>query len=140
MVEIIQEVKGGKVVKAIRVQTQRNDVKAASLPVLLEFENVMPKRVRSGYLSCDVRKFIPAPLHCLKCQRTGQTAGRHAGKLRCGGEDEFGKCVKDVKTRCCNCGGEIMLLTEDGLFKGKPEKCGNIKLQTRYPLLRQSKW
>lgn len=83
MEEIIQEVKGGKVVKATRLQTQRQGVKTDSLSVVLEFENVMPKRIRMGYLSYDVREFIPAPLRCFKCQRMGHTAGQCKGKQRC---------------------------------------------------------
>lgn len=59
-----------------------------------------------GYLSCDVREFIPAPLPCFKCQRMGHTAGQCEGKLRCAGEHEYGKCGQDTKIRCCNCGGE----------------------------------
>lgn len=64
MDEIIQEVKGGKVVKATRLPTQRKGVRIDSMSVVLEFENVMSKRVRMEYLSYDVREFIPAPLRC----------------------------------------------------------------------------
>jgi len=103
--EIIQEVKGGKVVKATRLQTQRKGVKTDSLSVVLEFEKVMPKRVRMGFLSYDVRAFIPAPLRCFKCQRMGHTAGQCKGKqrcTRCGGEHEYGKCGQDTKVKGCN--------------------------------------
>lgn len=109
MEEIIQEVKGGEVVKATRLQTQRKGVKTDSLSVKLEFEKEMPKRVRLGYLSYDVREFIPAPLRCFKCQRMGHTAGQCKGKqrcARCGGEHEYGNCGQDTKVKCCNCGGE----------------------------------
>lgn len=109
MEEIIQEVKGGKVIKATRLQMTRNGIKKDSLSVLIEFESVMPKKIRMGYLSYDVRQYIPAPMRCFKCQRMGHTAGQCKGKLRCarcGGGHEYGKCDKDAKIKCCNCGGE----------------------------------
>ncbi len=62
-----------------------------------------------GYMSYDVREFIPAPLRCFKCQRMGHTAGQCKGKqrcARCGGEHDYGKCGQDAKIRCCNCGRE----------------------------------
>ncbi|KAI2655997.1 Nucleic-acid-binding protein from mobile element jockey [Labeo rohita] len=109
MDEIMQEVKGGKVLKATRLQMHRRGVKSDSFSVLLEFEKSMPKKIRMGYLSYDVREYIPAPLRCFKCQRMGHTAGQCKGKprcARCGGEHEYGKCGKDAKIKCCNCGGE----------------------------------
>lgn len=93
-------------------------MKTDSLSVVLEFEKVLPKRVRMGYLSYDVREFIPAPLRCFKCQRMGHTAGQCKGKqrcARCGGEHEYGKCGQDTKVKCCNCGGE-----HSGAFGGCP--------------------
>lgn len=109
MDEIMQEVKGGKVLKATRLQMHRRGVKSDSFSVLLEFEKSMPKKIRMGYLSYDVREYIPAPLRCFKCQRMGHTAGQCKGKprcARCGGEHEYGNCGKDAKIKCCNCGGE----------------------------------
>jgi len=81
--EIIQEVKGGKIVKASRLQISRNGKKTDSLAVLLEFEKVLAKKIRIGYMSYEVREFIPAPLRCFKCQRMGHTAGQWKGKQRC---------------------------------------------------------
>lgn len=71
MEEIIQEVKGGKVMKATWLQIKRNGVKNYSLSVLLEFENVMPKKIRMGYLSYDIREFSPAPMSVLIAKEWG---------------------------------------------------------------------
>lgn len=70
MEEIKHEVKGGKVMKATRLQMTRNWVRKDGLSVLLEFENVMPKKIRMGYLSYDVREYSQAPVRCFTCQRT----------------------------------------------------------------------
>lgn len=62
-----------------------------------------------GYMSYDVRVFIPAPFRCFKCQRMGHNAGQCKGKqrcARCGGDHEYGKCGQDMKVKCCNCGDE----------------------------------
>lgn len=72
MDEIAQELRGGKVVKTRWPQTQRKGAKIDNLSVVLEIENIMPKKVKVGYLSY-VREFIPASLLCFKCQRHCRT-------------------------------------------------------------------
>ncbi len=66
-------------------------------------------RVKLGFISYPVRKYIAPPLRCYKCQRYGHIATVCKAKTRCarcGGEHEFGKCEEGVGEKCCNCGGK----------------------------------
>lgn len=109
--DILSNVTGAKVVKAKRLMYTKDGVKQESLSVMLQFnEEVLPVRVKVGYLSYQVRPYIPPPLRCFKCQRFGHVAAVCRGKQRCGkcGEEghEYGKCNEGTKIKCCNCGGE----------------------------------
>ncbi len=87
----------------------KGGVKSDSLSVLLVFEKIMPTEVQMGWIKYKVKEYIPQPLRCFKCQRTGHTAQQCKWKQRCaecGGEHDYGKCNKDAKLKCCNCGGE----------------------------------
>ena len=109
MEEVKEEIKGGKVVEAKRLQTNKSGVKQNSLSVLLVFDKLMPAEIHIGWINYKVREYIPQPLRCFKCQRMGHTAQQCKWRLRCakcGGEHEYGKCDKDAKIKCCNCGGE----------------------------------
>lgn len=88
----------------------RNGVKRDSLSVLLHFqEDVLPSRVKVGFLSYIVKKYAAPPIRCYKCQRYGHVAAICKGKQRCGkceGEHQYGECSDKDKLKCCNCGGE----------------------------------
>ncbi len=64
--------------------------------------------VTLGYMSYNVREYVPKPLRCLDCQRFGHTALNCKEKRRCArcGEDhEYEKCRRKVQLKCCNWGG-----------------------------------
>lgn len=109
--EIMSNVTGAKVERVKRLMYNKNGIKKESLSILLSMrEETLPTRVRVGYMSYQVREYIPPPLRCFKCQKYGHIAAVCRGKARCGkcgGEDhEYGKCKQGVKVKCCNCGGE----------------------------------
>ncbi|XP_041913036.1 uncharacterized protein LOC121677948 [Alosa sapidissima] len=112
--ESVDSVKEGiqnvKVREAKRLKTRRNGVICDSLSVLLTFDEAkLPGKVLIGYMSYDVKVYIPPPLRCFKCQRYGHVAAICKGKQRCSkcsGEHEYGKCEEGAKLKCCNCGGE----------------------------------
>lgn len=108
--QIKENVKGVKVREARRLKTTREGQKCDSLSVMLTFdEERFPDKVYIGYMSYDVRLYVPPPLRCYKCQKYGHVAAVCKGKQRCGrcaGEHEYGKCERGAKLKCCNCGGE----------------------------------
>lgn len=108
--DILSNISGANVVKCRRLMYTRDQIKKESLSVLLFFdERVLPTRIRIGYMSHQVRPYIPPPLRCFKCQKFGHVAAICRGKKRCGkcgGEDhEYGQCQENASVKCCNCGG-----------------------------------
>ncbi len=108
--QIKDNVEGAKVLEARRLKTTRFGEKCDSLSVLIKFDEPrLPNKVYIGYMSYEVRPYIPPPLRCFKCQKYGHVAAVCKGKQRCGrcaGEHEYGKCEEGAKLKCCNCGGE----------------------------------
>lgn len=110
-VDVIKEsITNVKVREARRLKTKRDGALTDSLSIVLTFdEPELPRRVLLGYMSYDVRLYIPPPLRCFKCQRFGHIANDCKGKQRCskcGGEHDYGKCDTNATMKCCNCGGE----------------------------------
>lgn len=107
--EIKSNLRGGKIKNVRRLQTFKNGEKTYSESILIEFdEENLPERVYLGYLSYNVREYVPRPIRCFKCQRFGHTAQTCKGKRRCArcGEDhEYEECNKSRQPKCCNCGG-----------------------------------
>lgn len=109
MKDLRENLKGGKLVNAQRLQTTKEGVKKDSESVLLEFEGEnMPTKVFLGYMSYPVRVYVTKPMRCFKCQRFGHTAKNCKEErrcARCGGDHEYGECGIGVKPKCCSCGG-----------------------------------
>lgn len=109
MEELKQNLEGAKVIDAVRLQMNREGRRMDSLSVRLKLEGKeVPDRIKMGYISYPIRKYIAPPLRCYNCQRYGHTASVCKSKMRCarcGGEHEFGKCGEGVGLKCCNCGG-----------------------------------
>ncbi len=42
-----------------------------------------PKEVTLGYMTYNVREYVPKPMRCYNCQRFGHTASTCKGKRRC---------------------------------------------------------
>jgi len=107
---ICTNIKNVNVSEAKRLKTKRDGVVCDSLSVLLTFEEErLPEKVFIGYMSYDVRMYIPPPLRCFKCQRYGHVAAACKGKIRCskcGGEHKYDECEEGARKKCCNCGGE----------------------------------
>lgn len=107
--EIKKNLEGGKVGEVRRLQMNRDGSRVDSLSVMLKFEEeVLPERVRIGYISFPVRAYVKAPMRCYNCQRYGHIAKVCKAKkrcARCGGEHDYGRCEEDAEVKCCNCGG-----------------------------------
>ncbi len=96
--------------EAKRLKTTRNGEKCNSLSVTIKFdEHRLPCKVLTGYMSYEVRPYIPPPLRCFKCQKYGHVAAICKGKQRCGrcaGKHKYEKCQEGAKLKHYNCEGE----------------------------------
>lgn len=81
--EIMKNVMGARAEKVKRLMYNKEGVKRESLSVLLYMrEDTLPTRVRVGYMSYQVREYIPPLLRCFKCQRFGHVAAICRGKSK----------------------------------------------------------
>lgn len=102
-----ENLKGGKIKQDRRLKT-RNGERTDSLSIVMKFnvEN-LPSKVYVGYMSYEVRPYIPPPLRSFKCQKFGHIAAVCKGRQRFGRCDhEYGKCERGAKIKCCSCEGE----------------------------------
>lgn len=108
--EILEKVKGGRVMEAKRFLVTRDNEKVESQTVLLTFSSeVSPQRVELGYLSFQVKPYIRPPLRCFNCQRFGHVAAVCRGRRKCGkcgGDHNYGDCESESSLCCPNCGEE----------------------------------
>jgi len=108
--ELIGNIKNVKIKEAKYLKMKRDGVLSDSLSILLTFdENRLPEKVLIGFMSYNVRVYIPPPLRCFKCQRYGHVAAVCKGKIRCskcGEEHKYGECEEGVTQKFCNCGGD----------------------------------
>ncbi|GFO00317.1 poly(a) RNA polymerase, mitochondrial [Plakobranchus ocellatus] len=74
--EMVEELSG--VTHARRIKVRRGEDKIQTDTVVLTFDSPKPpSRIRAGYLTLDVRPYVPLLMRCYKCQRYGH------GKDRC---------------------------------------------------------
>ncbi len=73
--EIKVNIRGVRVNNVKRLPYTRDGVKRPSMSVMVALdEEILPERIRIGYVSYVVRPYIPPPTRCFKCQRFGHIA------------------------------------------------------------------
>ncbi|GFO26995.1 nucleic-acid-binding protein from mobile element jockey [Plakobranchus ocellatus] len=98
------------VTHARRIKVRRGEDKIQTDTVVLTFDSPKPpSRIRAGYLTLDVRPYVPLPMRCYKCQRYGHGKDRckkpAAVCVRCG---KGGHVERDCSAdpHCVNCKGD----------------------------------
>ncbi|GBM36522.1 putative RNA-directed DNA polymerase from transposon X-element, partial [Araneus ventricosus] len=72
--EFVSELEAQKVIAASHITLKRDGQIIPIRHVILTFDTpVFPKKITAGYISCDIRPYIPNPVRCFKCQRFGHT-------------------------------------------------------------------
>ncbi|GFO21225.1 RNA-directed DNA polymerase from mobile element jockey [Plakobranchus ocellatus] len=73
--EMVEELSG--VTHARRIKVRRDEDKIQTDTVVLTFDSPKPRsRIRAGYLTLDVRPYVPLPMRYYKCQRYGHGKDR----------------------------------------------------------------
>lgn len=111
--EILENLKEQNVIAARRIKIflrddkiPANQVQIPTKHIILTFNTPsLPKSIKSGYLSCSVRPYIPNPLRCFKCQHFEHSKISCRGNMTCGRCSAVGhessQCSEPV---CCvNC-------------------------------------
>ncbi|GBO37185.1 hypothetical protein AVEN_158775-1 [Araneus ventricosus] len=107
--EFVSELEAQKVIAARRITLKRDGQIIPTRHVILTFDTpVLPKKTTAGYISCDIRPYIPNPVRCFKCQRFGytKTACRGSSALcpRCS-EPGHEETICQNPEKCFNCKG-----------------------------------
>lgn len=107
--EILENLKEQGVIDVYKIKIRRNNEYIVTRNLVLTFDRpTIPEKLKVGYLSTDVRAYIPNPLRCFRCNRFGHAAGACRGSpccARCGlPEHETKDCKASYK--CVNCSGD----------------------------------
>ncbi|GBL73605.1 hypothetical protein AVEN_230617-1 [Araneus ventricosus] len=103
------EAQEGSRLAARRITLKRDGQTILTRRVILTFDTlVLPKKISTGYISCDIRPYIPHPVRCFKCQRFGHTKttchGSSALCSRCS-EPEHEETICKNPENCFDCKG-----------------------------------
>ncbi|GFN87446.1 RNA-directed DNA polymerase from mobile element jockey [Plakobranchus ocellatus] len=135
--EMVEELSG--VTHARRIKVRRGEDKIQTDTVVLTFDSPKPpSRIRAGYLTLDVRPYVPLPMRCYKCQRYGHGKDRckkpAAVCVRCG---KGGHVERDCSADpyCVNCKGDHTassktcpkFLEEQAILRYKAENGGTFQ-------------
>ncbi|XP_064464573.1 uncharacterized protein LOC135375865 [Ornithodoros turicata] len=96
------------VVAVKRIVMRRDGKEIPTKHIILSFKlHKLPDTIKAGYLSCNVRAYIPNPSRCYKCQRFGHGSQVCRGQpvcAKCSGKDHSSEsCSNDFQ--CANCKG-----------------------------------
>ncbi|XP_064462242.1 uncharacterized protein LOC135372676 [Ornithodoros turicata] len=104
--EILMEMMDQDVVDVRKIKIRKNGLYITTRNLVLTFDKpTLPTKLKVGYLSADVRPYIPNPLRCFRCNRFGHAADGCRGSAccaRCGKSDHETKECKGPDC-CVNC-------------------------------------
>ncbi|XP_064475012.1 uncharacterized protein LOC135389016 [Ornithodoros turicata] len=104
--EILENLKDQDVIDVRKIKIRKNGEYITTRNIVLTFDRpTLPTKLKVGYLSADVRPYIPNPLRCFRCNRFGHAADGCRGSAccaRCGKSDHETKECKGPDC-CVNC-------------------------------------
>ena len=97
--ELLNEMRGENVTHVRRITTFRDGQRRDTSLLVVTFNYaVLPLKLVCGYLSYDIRPFVPNPLRCFSCQKFGH------GKNSCKQAPLCPECAKPVHEGPCQSG------------------------------------
>ena len=106
--ELVEHLRSEGVVEARRIFQNRDGVKRPTTTIILTFAGtILPNNIKAGYMRLPVSPFIPNPLRCYNCQKTGHHVSnckRDKVCAKCSLPDH-GEEPCSQPNKCVNCGG-----------------------------------
>ncbi|XP_064462720.1 uncharacterized protein LOC135373450 [Ornithodoros turicata] len=107
--EILENLKSQKVIDVRKIKIRKNNEYITTRNTILTFDcPTLPERLKVGYLTAEVRPYIPNPLRCFKCNRFGHPSDASRGSAccaRCSKQDHDSKECRGPD-HCVNCAGD----------------------------------
>lgn len=108
--EILDGMKEQKVESVKQIIIKKNEVEEKSPLFVLTFSTTtLPSKVFAGYISLNVRPYIPNPMRCFLCQKYGHNHKLCRGTAVCANcgspEHKSDECTA-AKPCCVNCSGD----------------------------------
>ncbi|XP_064461770.1 uncharacterized protein LOC135371732 [Ornithodoros turicata] len=107
--EILENLKSQKVIDVRKIKIRKNNEYITTRNTILTFDcPTLPERLKVGYLTAEVRPYIPNPLRCFKCNRFGHPSDACRGSAccaRCSRQDHDSKECRGPD-HCVNCAGD----------------------------------
>ncbi|GFU29829.1 uncharacterized protein TNCV_405501 [Trichonephila clavipes] len=104
--EILEGLSDQGVTEVRRIKIKKDTSLFPTKHLILTFNSPkLPSKIKSGYLNCKIRPYIPNPLRCFKCQRFGHSQTSCRGQLTCSRCASVGHSSTDctLGQKCVNC-------------------------------------
>ncbi|GFX63666.1 uncharacterized protein TNCV_2824521 [Trichonephila clavipes] len=104
--EILDEFSGQCVIQVRRITIRRDALIIPTKHIILTFNSLkLPTTIKAGYRNCRIPPYIPNPLRCFKCQRSGHSQTSCHGQQTCSRCASAGHSSTDciLEPKCINC-------------------------------------
>ncbi|GFS53154.1 CCHC-type domain-containing protein [Trichonephila clavipes] len=82
--EILEGLSDQGVIQVRRITILRDSKRLPTKHIILTFNSPkLPTSIKARYLNCKIRPYVPNPLRCFKCQRSGHSQTAFRGQLTC---------------------------------------------------------
>ena len=125
--EILEGLKDEGVIKLDRISVFRDGQRKPTGTFLLTFQSqTLPKYIRVGYYRVAVSQFIPNPVRCYKCQKSGHT------KFNCRKNEVCTKCGQEDHTNSQDCKNEAKCVNRQGNHVSNDKECPKWKKKRKF--------
>ena len=134
--ELVEELKDFRVTEVKPIFVTREGTKKKTATMIVTFAtSEVPKKLKAGFLSLSVERYIPNPLRCFKCQKFGHSQSwckREEVCPKCGLK-AHGDTGCSEELNCVNCKGKHPSFSRDcPIFKLEKEIC-KVKTEQKLP-------
>ena len=140
--EITTELQEQGVVEVHRVTVKRDTEKIPISTLFLSFNTPdLPKEITLGYLKVKVALFVPNPMRCFNCNKSGHTSQRCKVAAKCPDcrkDKHEGRC--EGPKLCSNCNGPHASSAKDCPVWQKEKEIQRVRVEKRISFPEPDSW